>query len=145
MTFYAAFYKGTRPGLAGIYNRGVRWWEPGKYSHCELVFSDGLSASSSYIDDGVRFKRIVFNHDNWDFIELPAHLERAAYMWFTKHIGEGYDLVGNLRFLFDFMRNRNGKWFCSEALGESLGMVEPWRLGPNGLAAVLINFNLNKK
>ena len=144
MTLSVAFYKGTRPGLAGIYNRVVRWWEPGKYSHCELVFSDGLSASSSYKDGGVRFKKIDFNPDNWDFIEIPANLEPAAFMWFTRHIGEGYDLVGNLRFLFDFIRNRNDKWFCSEALAESLGMVDSWRLGPNGLAAVLKYLNERK-
>ena len=50
-----AFYKGTRPGWQGIYSRAVRVIDRGPYSHCELVFSDGLSASASYIDGGVRF------------------------------------------------------------------------------------------
>lgn len=43
----AAFYKSTRPGWTGLYNRIIRWWERGDYSHCELIFSDGLAASSS--------------------------------------------------------------------------------------------------
>lgn len=136
----AAFYKSTRPALAGIYNRLVRWWEPGNYSHCELIFSDGMAASSSYLDGGVRFKQIAFDPAHWDFIELPDHLEHDARMWFDLHKGEGYDLVGNLRFLFDFLRNRNGKWFCSEAMGSSLGIIEPWRLGPNGLYSILKTF-----
>ncbi len=134
-----ALYKGTQPGIPGLYNRIVRWWEPGQYSHCELVFSDGMAASSSFMDGGVRFKLIEFDPERWNFIELPAHLEFNAHYWFSIHAGEGYDLIGNFRFLFDFLRNRNGKWFCSEAVGEALGMVEAWRLGPNGLAATLIN------
>ena len=138
----AAFYKGTHVGIPGIYNRVVRWWEPGQYSHCELVFSDGLAASSSYMDGGVRFKQIDFKPDNWDFIELPGHLEPAARAWFTAHNGEPYDLRGNLRFALDFIPDDSNKSFCSKALGESLGIEEAWRLGPNGLAAMLISFNL---
>lgn len=133
----AAFYKSTRPGLAGMYNRLVRWWEPGIYSHCELIFSDGMAASSSYADGGVRFKRIDFHPNNWDFIDLPGHLEPAARAWFEKHEGEKYDLRGNLRFALDFVHDDPNRAFCSKALGAALGMNEPWRFGPSGLAAVL--------
>jgi len=133
----AAFYKSTRPGWAGMYNRIVRWWEPGDFSHCELIFSDGMAASSSYMDGGVRFKFIDFNPDHWDFIRLPDHLELAARAWFKKHEGEGYDLRGNLRFALDFVPDDPDRSFCSKALGAALGMIEPWRLGPSGLAAVL--------
>ena len=28
-------------------------------------------------------------------------------------------------------------WFCSEAMAAALKLKEPWRFGPNGLAAVL--------
>ena len=62
----AAFYKATRPGWQGIYSRAVRWIDRGPYSHAELVFSDGLSASASYIDGGVRLKRMSR--------EAPAYL-----------------------------------------------------------------------
>lgn len=133
----AAFYKSTRPGWAGWYNRLVRWWERGKYSHVELIFSDGLAASSSYMDGGVRFKRIDFHPEHWDFIELPAYLEPLARNWFEANAGKRYDLLGNVRFLADFMQDDRSKWFCSEALAESIGMPESWRYGPNGLAAVL--------
>jgi len=30
------------------------------------------------MDGGVRFKRIDYDPDHWDFIELPDHLEPAA-------------------------------------------------------------------
>lgn len=67
----AAFYKATRPGWQGIYSRAVRVIDRGPYSHCELVFSDGMSGSASYIDGGVRLKRIDYDPAHWDFVELP--------------------------------------------------------------------------
>ena len=80
----AAFYRGTRPGLQGIYSRLVRWIDRGAYSHCELIFSDGMSGSASYIDGGVRLKRIDYDTDHWDVIDLPAdsNAERYAREWF---------------------------------------------------------------
>lgn len=135
----AAFYKSTRPGMAGIYNRLVRWWERGPYSHCELVFSDDMAASSSYEDGGVRLKQIDFDPAHWDFIDLPDRLEPAARGWFEAQHGKAYDLLGNMRFLLGFMSDGRDKWFCSEAVAAALGMEEPWRYGPNGLAAALRN------
>ena len=133
----AAFYKATRPGLQGIYSRGVRFIERGPYSHCELVFSDGLSASASWMDGGVRFKRIDFDPAHWDFIDLPAHLEPYARDWFERNDGAPYDLLGNVRFVLPWLPDSERGWFCSEAIAAALRLREPWRLGPNGLAAVL--------
>lgn len=59
----AAFYKGTRPCLQGLYNIAVRAVTKGVYSHCELLFSDDQCASASFIDNGVRFKIISFDVD----------------------------------------------------------------------------------
>jgi hypothetical protein len=94
----------------------------GPYSHDELVFSDGMSASASWMDDGVRFKEINFDPALWDFID---------------HEGEPYDLMGNLRFLCGVVREFPCGWFCSEAKAAALGLTEPWRYGPNGLANIL--------
>lgn len=133
----AAFYKSTRPGLQGLYSRAARLIDRGPYSHVELIFSDGLSASASYIDKGVRFKRIDYNPAHWDIVELAGFDEQAARDWFEDRLGEGYDLWGNLRFIFGWVREDDAKWFCSEALMAALGFEEPWRFGPNGAAAAL--------
>ena len=132
-----AFYKGTRKGLQGIYSRLARWVDSGPYSHCELVFNDGLSASASFIDGGVRFKHIDYKEDNWDVVELQGFDEDKARQWFEDHEGEKYDLLGNLRFIFFFVKPSNNKWFCSEAIAEALIISESWRLGPNGLYALM--------
>ena len=135
----AAFYKATRPGLQGIYSRAVRWIDRGPYSHCELIFSDGLSGSASYIDGGVRLKRIDYDPAHWDFIELPAHLEPYARDWFERNAGAPYDLAGNVRFVLPWLPDSQDGWFCSEAEAAALRLREPWRLGPNGLAALLLS------
>lgn len=134
----AAFYKGTRPGLAGMYNRLVRWWTRSPYSHVELVFSTGMAASSSFEDGGVRFKRIEFDPERWDFTTLPPHMETAAITWFEQHLGQSYDLVGNLHFIVSPVPQRKGKWFCSEAVAAALGVAAPWRYSPATLFSTLL-------
>lgn len=133
----AAFYKATRPGWQGIYSRAVRWIDRGPYSHCELVFSDGMSGSASYIDGGVRLKRIDYDSDHWDFIDLPHSLEPYARDWFERNAGAPYDLMGNVRFVLPIVPASLSGWFCSEAMAAALKLKEPWRFGPNGLAALL--------
>lgn len=134
-----ALYKGTRPGWEGLYSRLVRWLDGGEYSHCELVFGDGVSSSSSYIDGGVRFKLIDYRPEHWDFIELAPHLEDTARDWFRSHVGQPYDLWGNVRFAFGFARESKGAWFCSEAVMAALGFKEAYRYGPSGMVDVVNN------
>ena len=74
----AAFYRGTRPGIAGIYNRLVRWWTRSEFSHVELVLSTGRAWSASFADGGVRNKLIDFDTANWILIDLPPELEQGA-------------------------------------------------------------------
>lgn len=142
-----AFYKGTKEGVAGVYNRGVRWIENGLYSHCEIWFSNGLSASSSFMDGGVRFKEIEYDLDKWDIFELPYFDEEYAYNYFVQRIGKPYNLRGNLHFVFGFIRGNSDGLFCSEACAEALGLINGWQFAPNALAHIikLINEKVNMK
>jgi hypothetical protein len=133
----AAFYRSTRPGIAGLYNRLVRWWSGSNYSHCELVFSDGYSASASFMDRGVRLKKIDYEPANWDFIDLPGELEAAARAWFRKNEGKPYDLLGNIGFLWRPIRGDDGAFFCSEAIAAALGIPDPFRYDPGTLRLIL--------
>ena len=132
-----AFYKGTRPGIAGIYNRLVRWWCQGQYSHCELIFADGVAASASFADGGVRFKAIDFDPANWDFVDVPHANEAAARDWFSLREGASYDLVGNLRFIVSPLPDDPNRYFCSESVMAALGFAHPWRFCPNGAYDIL--------
>jgi hypothetical protein len=130
-----AFYK----ARGGFYNRLVRLVEGGPYSHCELIFADGVAASASYRDGGVRFKQIDFKPENWDILILPKRLEGPAREWFIDHNGLPYDLWGNVRFVFGMVPHCKNKWFCSEAIGAALGYSDSWRFGPNALFDIVLN------
>jgi hypothetical protein len=137
-----AFYKKKQGGFNGICSSVIRWWDGGIYSHCELVFDNGLSASSSLMDGGVRFKEIDFNDASWDFVEVPSYFSQDnAHLWFLANEGHGYDLLGNLGFVLRRGLEDQDKFFCSEAIAASLGFKEPWRLSPNGLYQIIASLN----
>lgn len=135
MAFQAAFYKGRKGFLGGWL---VRWWENGPYSHCELVFSDGMWGTA-YSQHGVVLWEREVDPSEWDFVDLPPELEAAAREWFEQHKGKSYDYFGLARFVFSFLRASRDKWFCSRACADALGLVEGWREGPNGLSALIRN------
>jgi hypothetical protein len=136
-----AFYKATRPGIQGWFNRAVRWWTNGNYSHCEIVlneFADGSSqcASSSFIDGGVRHKTIKLDPEHWDIVEYQAD-QFAVIEWFSQHDGKKYDVLGLFGFIWRRADGHKMRWHCSESAAAALGFEQPWRLDPNSLYWVL--------
>lgn len=127
-----AFYK----GRTRIFNKGVSWWTRGPYSHCELIVG-GKSYSSSFLDGGVRVKEIEYDPAHWDIVDVPWADAAAAVAWFEAHMGEGYDLVGLVGFVFRRVEDDRGRYFCSEAVASSLGFVDCWRFDPNTFYAAL--------
>jgi hypothetical protein len=137
MTFRSAFYKGTHPGLPGLFNRAVRAFDNGQYSHQEIVFSDGMSASSSFLDGGVRFKKIDFDSANWDFVNLPLAWETDARHFFEINNGKAYDIMGDIWQVLGFVHLSTDKLMCSAACMEALGYTDSWRFRPNAAMSVL--------
>ena len=127
-----AFYK----GQTRVFNKLVSWWTRGPYSHTELVV-DGVWYSSSFLDGGVRAKRIEFDPEHWDLIELPDADAASAVKWFEDHAGQKYDVLGLAGFVVRSLPDDRWKYFCSEAVAAALGFDEAWRLDPNTFAAVL--------
>lgn len=129
-----ALYKGRKR----LFNRLVSWWMRGPYSHCEAILSerDGISecASSSFLDGGVRIKRIRLNPDNWDIVETPWSADRSRE-WFESHLGAKYDLFGLVFFVLPWRQSRR-RYFCSEAVLASAGINDAWRFDTNALAAI---------
>jgi len=146
MTFRAYFYRGTRPGIAGVANRLIRMRDHGPYSHMELCFSDGWSASSSLMDGGVRFRRIDYDPAKWDYIELPKELELGARMWFTYHQGQEYDWRADVCLAIGILAQSELAWMCSESCMVALGFDEKdaWRYSPNTAAATIRRITNNR-
>lgn len=148
-----ALYKGTRPGLAGFYNMLGRKLDHGPYSHSELILPEKysrISASSSYIEGGVRFKHISYSSiGNWDFLPIPDpddKLADYANEWTLRHNACRYDLKGNLRFASNFFEDDDVTWFCTESNMAMLGYpeAEAFRYGPSH-AAVTLAWYFNTK
>lgn len=100
-----AFYK----DKGDMFDTLVRWWtrpkffkfwESARYSHVEVVFSDGLCFSASPRDKGVRFKSIDLTDGKWDVLELkvPQEGEALARLWSKGQAGKEYDWFGILFF-----------------------------------------------
>jgi hypothetical protein len=142
--FGMMFYKGTRPGIPGIYNRFVRAWDSGPYSHVEVTFSDGWSASSSFEDKGVRFKLIDFDPAKWDFVSLPPEMEDEARTYFVERAGRvKYDLQGNFHFMIGFIPHANSREFCSESGAGCIKLEDSWRFTPNSLSVMARHISKN--
>lgn len=130
-----ALKKTPRPGLFGpLSHRVACHLDHSPYSHGELVFKTGKSASS-VIGEGVRFKDIKYSSGAWDFFTLPDELEPAAHAWFMRHVGAPYDHMGMFRFGFGVLPQSPTRWFCTEAISASLGWSKPHIYGPDGVRA----------
>jgi hypothetical protein len=122
-----ASYKGTRRGYKGLFNRLIRWWTNSIYSHNELIFNNGISASSSGSDGGVRFKTIEYDLTKWNIftLDIPVEQQDQAWRWFCEHKGQSYDYLGLLGFVWRRGTQDKKKWFCNESIGASLGLLNP--------------------
>lgn len=141
-----AFYKGTRPGVPGFFNKIGRQLDHGPYSHTELILPeeyDRISVGSSYMDGGVRFKMIGYSSVGyWDFLPIPdfgGKLAKFAHQWTIAHNALSYDLKGNMRFFTNLAAHDENKWFCVESNMAQLGYPEnhAFRFGPTHAAVTL--------
>lgn len=136
---HLAGYKAVKPGIAGAYNRAVQVMDRTPYSHTELVFSDGVAGSASYMDKGVRLKSGIDFSDSskWDLIPLPGHDEAFARQWFIERDFWKYDLLGQFRFFMPPLKDGVEKAWCSEADAAALQFPDPWRYSPAGLISAV--------
>lgn len=138
-----ASYISTRPGLQGLFNRAVRLGLRIPYSHNELVFSDGLSGSCSFIDRGVRLKRIDFDDGKWAMHEVdPARFsEQRAREWFERESSLPanerikYSLPLLLTYPFPYLPINPGEReeVCCTAIARALGIEEHRKYDPHEL------------
>ena len=137
-----AFLKGE-----GFTAKLVKWWTKGPYDHCALVFSDGVSFSSSLQKDMyTQFERINFNTAYWDVLDVPmsAEDEHKVRSFCINEMNCRYDWVGIfLSQIIPLGYNSKSKWFCSEVCVAALQKAnlllneKPNRVSPNKLYKLL--------
>ena len=138
-------------GKGNLFNRLIRLWTFGPYSHSEFVFSDGICFSSStrvQDDFKTRFKRVDLNNGNWDVIWVPVskELEADAREFAKSESGKPYDWRGIMfSQIIPWNDHRKDHWFCSEITARLLQICQveqvlgkkPNNFSPNSLASAL--------
>lgn len=113
------------------YDKGIALATFSRFSHCEIVFSDGECWSASYRDKGVRGKFITLG-DHWEVYDLVGNFDESAIKyWFLMHEGDKYDLPGAIGSWFHVDLTSENKKFCSQACALNLGIesvITPHRL-----------------
>lgn len=117
-----------------------RFWESGKFSHTELVFSDGWCFSASPREGSCRWKKIKFDESKWVFIELDKiYDETEIALRCSEENGKSYDYVGIFwSFIIPIGYETKRKWFCSEIAAKlALEINHANRYSPNDLYDLL--------
>jgi hypothetical protein len=135
-----ASFKGIRPGLAGLFSIGCKWWLGGPYTHTELIFSDGWAGTSRATEGGVVLHKIDYSASDWDIVEIEGD-EANARAWYEAHRGAKFDYLGLIGFVWSRGTNVNQRWFCSESVAAALGFDQPYRFDPCSLPVVLTHQN----
>jgi hypothetical protein len=112
---YLAFYKAEHGTITDKFVSSVI---RSKYSHVEFVFSDGVCASASPREKGVRFKKINLNNGKWDLYPIKQSIlnETKVSTWFLKHLGQKYDTLGAIGSGIGLNLYSEDKKFCSLCL-----------------------------
>lgn len=98
----------------------------GPYSHCELMFSDGVCYSAMPFE-GTRFTNtIMLDPFHWTWVDIPLgeQEEDAIRKWCEGEVGCGYDYVGALR----LHGTSATQWYCSEICIQALNVNAGIRL-----------------
>lgn len=137
------FFKGKGTVMDSL----IRWWTNSKYSHCEILFDNGLIFSAdAWNSKAVRYTS-KFTLDNWDVISIPLNEATVNYikMWCDDRVGMKYDWTGVLRFVLPILPQIETRWFCSELCGAALKYagvlsreVDVHGLSPQGLYMQLL-------
>lgn len=143
-----ALYVGDHAG-DGISIR-LGWWltrlgqkgQLGIVTHVEAIHAEHQDgsvtiASASLRDGGVRSKDVTLTPGSWMIVDVPQWSLQQCQAWFAVHDGELYDVRGALATMLPGAGVWN-RWFCNEAVGASIGLMQPGTFGPHQFAAIAL-------
>jgi len=126
-----AFYKAFQPRATKL-DKLIAICTFGRYSHVELVFSDGVCFGTSPRDNGARFKKIEMKPEQWLTYDIPCTKEQEQNM--RNHcltlVGMGYDTVGAIfSAIPHIIIQDSNKIFCSEITINLCNLFLGWQYG----------------
>lgn len=112
-----------------LFSRLVTWFRGGDSAHCEASHEwTGLwhtCTSSSFIDEGVRQKRIYLSPTKWRIYEIPDVSAADVDAWFNLNHNKKYDVLGLVGFIWRRIKGSVNRLFCSEAVADILRLPSP--------------------
>lgn len=131
-----------RYGDTRLFSRLVCLLRGGDSAHCEVAYAWESSAhscvSSSFLDGGVREKRILLDKRKWRVYEIEAQHDPLA--WGAEHADAKYDVLGLLGIALPTLGHSRKRWFCSEVSAAILGLREPHIFDLRTLEAVCARY-----
>ena len=115
-----AFYKGWS---ADWKDKLICIWTFSRFSHCEIVGTDGLCYSSSPRDGGVRKKEIDLDSGHWEVFDIVVEHKRFEYYKNQAVLNKFFESTKGLQYDWKAIYFSMGiniglqdkdKWFCSE-------------------------------
>ena len=61
----------------------------------------------------------------------------SAWHLLYQHLGDKYDLLGFVGFIFRILGHEKSRWVCSEAVAAMIGVPDAWRFDPCSLHAAV--------
>ena len=132
-------------------SRLIMCWTNSQYSHCELLFSDGVRFGINSNFNAKFYKDT--DYENWDVLEIKGGDEEKVKYSCNEIIGCKYDWVGVIfSQIFPFGWESKTKWFCSEVCVDRLQAgnytqvfgAKPYRVSPNKLYDLLLSGGASK-
>jgi len=119
-----AFQKREDTILAGL----IRWWTKSPYSHCEILFDDGLMFSAHPRNHGTRYiESGILNANEWDILMVPTTTvdDIIIRAFCNSQLGCRYDWWGIFfSQIIRLQREHPERWFCSEVCTSALQHIQ---------------------
>lgn len=111
----------------------IKWWTKSNYSHCEILFDDGLMFSA-HPKEGTSYRTLGFKEQrDYEFLDLPTTLEEDIKIkcFCESELGCKYDWKGIwFSQIIRMSRSHKDQWFCSEvctAAVQQIGRLQTCR------------------
>ena len=90
---------------------------------------------------GVRIKeRVRLKRGHWMIIDVPKFDAKKSLAWHIEHEGDGYDLRGAVASILPIWWSTKNRYFCYQAIAESVGMENGEALTGSLFAAMCLFF-----
>lgn len=128
-----------------IFEKLICWWTKGPYCHVEIKI-DNIFYWSDMAQGGVGYTQNRYSDSRpYDAYTLSGYDPILTRLWFENHLGEKYDFLGLLGFVFPWKIENKNRWFCSEVIAASLGIKKSHTYSPTSLFSYLTKFGRLKK